>query len=139
MKGYFGILRGTYQEARPETPASPEEARESPAGARRIGRVRAVFDLVFWSFVIALIPLVLGLAWNLFSEIVDRIGQGLSRTIADAERWPALPPVSFNQPSGCISVAGTTSCPGTAASWASNFSRPPRVRPSDPTGLRNDA
>jgi hypothetical protein len=37
-----------------------------------------VVDLVFWSFVIALIPVALGLAWELISGLGAWIGRGLS-------------------------------------------------------------
>jgi hypothetical protein len=87
MKGFYGILRDTSQEARPETPASPAEAGESPAVARRKGRRRAVVDLVLASFVVALTPMVLGLAWNLISGIGDRIDRAIARASESAEPW----------------------------------------------------
>jgi hypothetical protein len=77
-------------------------------------------DLVYWSFVMALTPVALGLAWRLISDVGDRIGLGRSRAFEDAEPRGSLPLLNFHQPSGCISVAGRTSCPGTARSWAPN-------------------
>ena len=79
-----------------------------------------MFDLVFWSFVIALTPLAPSLIWELFSGLRDWIGRGVARAFEDAEPWGSFHPVSFSQTSGCISVAGRSPGPGTARSWAPN-------------------
>jgi hypothetical protein len=69
-----------------------------------------VVDLALWSFVIALTPGALGLAWKLISRVGDLIGLGLSRAFEDAQQWR---PLRLNPSSGSISTAGRTPCPGT--------------------------
>jgi hypothetical protein len=61
---------------------------------------------VFWSFVIALTPVALGLAWKLVSGIGNWIGLVISRPFEADEQWGALRPLSFYPPSGCLSTAG---------------------------------
>ena len=75
-----------------------------------------MLDLVLWSFVIALTPVALGLAWKLISRVGDLIGLGLSRAFEDAKQWRPLHPLSFSPPSGSLSTAGRTPCPGTGRS-----------------------
>jgi hypothetical protein len=77
-------------------------------------------DLVLWSFVISLAPVALGLTWKLISGTGDLIGRGLSWAFESAEQWGPLRPLNFNPPSGFISMAGRTPCPGTGRSLASN-------------------
>jgi hypothetical protein len=78
-------------------------------------------DLVFWSFVVALTPVALGLAWKLVSGIGNWIGLVISRPFEDDEQWGPLRPLSFNPPSGSISVAGMT--PGLEAGRSAAPSR----------------
>jgi hypothetical protein len=52
---------------------------------------RKLLDLVLWSFVVALTPVVLGLAWKRIPWVVDENGLGLSRAFADAEPMRGLP------------------------------------------------
>jgi hypothetical protein len=98
-----------------------------------------VLNLVFWSFVVALTPAALGSAWKLVSGILHWIALKVSRAFEEAEHRGWLRPVSFNQPSGCISVADGTSWLGAARSWAPDRRVPSLVRRSSPTGPRNDA
>jgi hypothetical protein len=98
-----------------------------------------VVDLVVWSFVIALAPVVVGLAWNLISGTADRIGRTLARALADAEPWRLHGPVSFSQTPACVSAAGRTLCAGSARSRATIRRGPSQVGPSARIGPRNDA
>jgi hypothetical protein len=52
-------------------------------------------DLVLWSFVIALTPVVLGLAWKLVSGIGNWIGLVISGPFEEAEPWEPLRPLSL--------------------------------------------
>jgi hypothetical protein len=65
-------------------------------------------DLVFWSFVMVLMPVALGLAWKLISGVGNLIGLKLSRALEDAVQWGPQRPLSFNPPSGCIAMTGGT-------------------------------
>jgi hypothetical protein len=67
-----------------------------------------VVALVFWSFVMAITPLTLGLAWELISSIGDLIGQWLSRAFDHTQQQRVLRHLCFDQPSGSISTAGRT-------------------------------
>jgi hypothetical protein len=58
-----------------------------------------VVDLVLWSFVIAMTPVALGLAWKLISGLGAWIGRGLSRAFEDVKQWRSLRHVSFNKQS----------------------------------------
>jgi hypothetical protein len=49
-----------------------------------------VVDLVLASFVVALTPVVLGLAWNLISGIGDRIDRAIARAAESAEPCGSL-------------------------------------------------
>jgi hypothetical protein len=71
-----------------------------------------VIELVLWSFVMALTPVALGLAWKLISGIGRLIGIGLSRAFESAEQWRSLRPLRFDSPSSSISMAGGTPSPG---------------------------
>jgi hypothetical protein len=77
-------------------------------------------DLVLWSFVLVLTPVALGLAWKLIYTVGDLIGLGLSRAFEGAEQGRSLRPLNFNPPSGYLSTAGRTPCPGTGRSLAPN-------------------
>jgi hypothetical protein len=77
-----------------------------------------VIWLVFWSFVITLTPVALGLSWKLISGIGRLIGLGLSRAFEGAERWRSLHPLSFDPPSSPVLMAGRTPCPGAGRSLA---------------------
>ncbi len=46
-----------------------------------------MFNLVLWSFVLALTPLTLGLAWNWFSVVAEWNGSLLSRAIVEVRQW----------------------------------------------------
>ena len=96
-------------------------------------------NLVLWSFVVVLTPIALGSAWKLVSGILHWTALKVSRAFEEAELRGSLRPVSFNQVSGCISVAAGTSWPGAARSWAPNRRVPSPVRRSNPIGPRNDA
>jgi hypothetical protein len=78
----------------------------------------AIFWLVFWSFVIALTPLVLGLAWKLGSGIALLIGVGLSRAFEPAEKWRSTRLWNPGSPSSSSSMAGMTQRRATGRSWA---------------------
>jgi hypothetical protein len=71
-----------------------------------------VIELVLWSFVIALTPWALGLAWMPISGIGHLIGLGLSRALESAEQWRSLRPLRIDPPSSSISMTGTIPCPG---------------------------
>jgi hypothetical protein len=75
-----------------------------------------VVNLVFGSFVVALTPVVVGLAWKLASGIPHWIALGLSRAFEDVRRGGPPGPLNFDPPSGCIAMARRTSCPGTGRS-----------------------
>ena len=77
-------------------------------------------DLVLWSFVTALTPVALGLAWKLIFGIGNVIGLWLSWAFEDAEQWGPLCPLSFDPPSGSLSVAGRTPYSGIGRSSAPN-------------------
>jgi hypothetical protein len=85
-----------------------------------------VLDLVLWSFVIALTPVALGLAWKLISGIGDRISLGPSRAFESVEQPSRLRAVNFNLPSGSISMAGKTPGPGAGWLWAAYHRGPSR-------------
>jgi hypothetical protein len=72
-----------------------------------------VIWLVFWSFVLALTPLALGLAWELISGIGRLIGLGLSRAFEGDKRRRSPRPLRFDPSSTYLSMAGRTPCPGT--------------------------
>ena len=74
-------------------------------------------NLVVWSFVIALTPVVLGSAWKLVLGTLHWIARGHARAFAAAEPWGPPRPLNFDPPSGYIAMAGRTSGPGTGRSW----------------------
>jgi hypothetical protein len=49
-----------------------------------------MLDLVGWTFVLALIPLALGLTWSLISGAVDLIRVRHARSVVEAKRSNAL-------------------------------------------------
>jgi hypothetical protein len=79
-----------------------------------------VIDFVVGSFVIALTPVALGVAWKLVSGVGYVIGRGLSGAFETAEQWGSLHRRNLNRRLGPIALAGRTPCPGNGPSWASN-------------------
>jgi hypothetical protein len=69
-----------------------------------------VFDLVRWSFVIAITPLALGLAWNLISQIGNRIVLGLSRPTVNHDPRGLSRTINHQRTSGYISASGWSPC-----------------------------
>ena len=59
--------------------------------------------LVLWSFVMALTPLALGLAWKLISGMGRLIGLRLARALEGAEPWRSPRPSSFDRESSSVS------------------------------------
>ncbi len=70
-------------------------------------------NLMFWSWVVALTPITLDLAWRLVSGIPHWIALGLSRIIVDVKSWASPRPLNFDPPWGWIAMAGRTSSPRT--------------------------
>src|SRR5689334_2586093 len=131
MKGPIGIFRETYRggkdrwprRTRPGGPDGPPYllsvatiqgacSRETPGVTNRppaqVGRRRAVFDLVRWSFVVALTPLALNLAWRLILLIASSIAVGFTRPSLDEEPRGPLQTVSRQRRSSSISLPGWT-------------------------------
>jgi hypothetical protein len=79
-----------------------------------------VVNLVFWSFVITLTPVVLGSVWKLVYGISHWMVLGLSRAWMSAEPWGPPRPLNFNPPSGSMAMAGGLLRPGTGRSWVPN-------------------
>jgi len=69
-----------------------------------------VFDLVRWSFVIAITPLTLSLAWNLFSQLGNRIALGLSRPSVHNDPRGLSRTINHQRASGYISKSGWYPC-----------------------------
>jgi hypothetical protein len=69
-----------------------------------------VFDLVRWSFVIAITPLALGLVWNLISQIGNRIVLGLARPSVTNDPRGLSRAINRQHASGYISASGWTPC-----------------------------
>src|SRR5207237_935895 len=101
-------------------PRHPRRVSRPPAQCRRR---RTVVNLVVWSFVVALTPVVLGSAWKLVFGTLHWIALGPSRGFQDAEPWDPPRPLNFDPPSSCIAMAGRTSGPGTGRSWVPNQGR----------------
>jgi hypothetical protein len=74
--------------------------------------------LVLGSFVIALTPVALGLAWKLTFAIGRRIGLELALAVASAERSTSLHLLRFDPRSSSLSVTGRTRRLRTGRSWA---------------------
>jgi hypothetical protein len=83
-----------------------------------------VFTLVLASFVIALTPVVLDLAWRLASWI----GQAHTPAVEGRESSVPLPSVKRARPSIWFSSAAGFPCPGAASPWASDRRGPARAR-----------
>jgi hypothetical protein len=73
--------------------------------------------LVLWSFVTALTPVALGLAWKLTSAVGRRIGLGLAQAVASAERSTSLPPLRCEPRPSSLSVTGRTQRLRTKHPW----------------------
>ena len=69
-----------------------------------------MFDLVRWSFVIAVTPLALSLAWNLMSQLGNRIVLGLSRPSVNNDPRGHARTINRQRTSGYISTSGWTPC-----------------------------
>jgi hypothetical protein len=69
-----------------------------------------VFDLVLWSFVIAITPLTLGLAWKLIFQVGNWIVLGLSRPSVNNEPRGLAHTVNRQMTSSYISGSGWTPC-----------------------------
>jgi hypothetical protein len=67
-----------------------------------------VFDLVRWSFVVALTPLALGLAWRLILLVANSIARGLARPSVNDEPCGQVHTVSRQRTSRYIAVSGWT-------------------------------
>ncbi len=52
-----------------------------------LGRRRTIFNLVLWSFVLALTPSTLGLAWKRFSDVGEWSKGILSPAIVGVRQW----------------------------------------------------
>ena len=59
--------------------------------------------LVLWSFVMALTPVALGLAWKLISGMGRLIGLRFARAFEGAEQWRSPRPPSFDRESSSVS------------------------------------
>jgi hypothetical protein len=70
-----------------------------------------VFNLVIWSFVVALIPVVVGSVWRLVAGLLHWITLGLSRALENAEPWGISHSLRLDPPSGCIEMARRASRP----------------------------
>lgn len=73
--------------------------------------------LVVASFVIALTPVVLDLAWRLAAGIGDWIGQ-TPAAAGEAKPWESTLSVKRMRASSCLSVPAAVPGPGAAQSWA---------------------
>jgi hypothetical protein len=62
-----------------------------------------MFSLATWSIVLALTPVVLGVAWKLVFGMSHAITLGLSQAFAEGLGRPRA--LNFNHPSGCVAMA----------------------------------
>jgi hypothetical protein len=85
-----------------------------------------VFELVIWSFAVALAPVALGLAWKLVSGMGNWVGLGVSRAFESVEQRGPRHPLDFNPPSCPTSMAARALYPGIGRSWAPNCRGPSR-------------
>jgi hypothetical protein len=69
-----------------------------------------VFDLVFWSFVIAVTPLALGLAWKLIVQVGNWIVLGFSRPAVNNDSRRVAHTINRPRISGYGSASGWTPC-----------------------------
>jgi hypothetical protein len=77
----------------------------------------AVFDLVRWSFVVALTPLALGLASRLILLVANSIARGTARPSANDEPCGQVHTVSRQRASRYIAVSGWTASKETNDLW----------------------
>ena len=71
-----------------------------------------MFDLVRWSFVVALTPLALGLAWRLILLIANSIAVGLARPSLDDKPGELSLTINSRRATSYASLSGRTSCMG---------------------------
>jgi hypothetical protein len=71
-----------------------------------------VVNLVYWSFVVALTPITLDLAWKLVSTLPHGTNLGLSGGFEDADPWGSTHSLKLDSRSGCITMARRPSRPG---------------------------
>jgi hypothetical protein len=83
-----------------------------------------MLDFVVWAFAIALFPLVLALAWSLIVTVGKWIGLGLSQVLGDAEPRRHAHPLSFDTPSGSLSMAAKARCRHAGRVQAPHWDRP---------------
>ena len=78
-----------------------------------------MFNLVGWSFMIALTPLALGLAWKLLSHVGNWIVLGLSRHSLNDEPRRLAHTIRRQDTSGYLSVSGRNPCmrAGRSRAW----------------------
>jgi hypothetical protein len=75
-----------------------------------------VIGLVYWSFVVALTPLALGLAWKLVLGIQHATAHEFARVFEHAEPRGMFRPEAWDPPSGSLAVTGECPWRGAARS-----------------------
>ena len=64
-----------------------------------------MFNLVLWSFVVAITPVAFGLTWKLISGVGDLVALRLSQALDNARAWGHPHTLHFDSPSVCLSRA----------------------------------